>query len=34
MGEKRKTGFVKGLVLGIALTAVVTVAAGRVRIFR
>ena len=33
MGEKRKTGFVKGLVLGIALTAVVTVAAGRVRIF-
>lgn len=33
MGEKRKTGFVKGLVLGIALTAVVTVVAGRVRIF-
>lgn len=33
MGEKRKTGFVKGLVLGIALTAVVTVAAGRVQIF-
>ena len=33
MGEKRKTGFVKGLVLGIAMTAVVTVAAGRVRIF-
>lgn len=33
MGEKRKTGFVKGLVLGIALTVVVTVAAGRVRIF-
>lgn len=33
MEEKRKTGFVKGLVLGIALTVVVTVAAGRVRIF-